>query len=146
MEGRRRWQCSSSTLWHDSTWRSCTRTTPLSPFRGATKDCTLPLGGTVALITQWFPYTGFLAAARYQSSTPAWINSTSTTCPLAHSLRRPHFTGSWPQYAICPIAHCSLPNAHCLQLPTKAGTEPREMGVKSFSVVNKEESFSEREQ
>ena len=80
-----------------------------------------------------------------QSSTPAWINSTSTTCPLAHRLRRPHFTGSWPQYAICPIAHCSLPNAHCPQLPTRAGTEPREMWVKSFSVVNKEESFGEKE-
>ena len=78
-----------------------------------------------------------------QCSTPAWINSASTTSLLAHRLRRPHFTGSWPQYAICPIAHCSLPNAHCPQLPTKAGTEPREMGVKSFSVVNKEESLTE---
>ena len=141
--------CGSRKVWRGqkggkhrgTTWWSCTRTTPLSLLQRLYFAPGRHGRVHYRVVSVHWISSCHKIPCEAQSSTPAWINSTSTTSLFTHKLQRPHFTGSWPQYAICPIAHCSLPNAHCLQLPTKAGTEPREMGVKSFSVVNKEESL-----
>ena len=97
-----------------TTWRSCTRTTPLSLLT----DCTLPLEGTVAFITEWFPYTGFLAATRYLLRLNARplhgltrllrlpCLSTDSDDPISPAV------GHNMPYAQLPIVHCPMPIAH----------------------------------
>ena len=115
-----------------------------------TKDCTLPLEGTVAFITEWFPYTGFPAATRYLVRLKAQplhgltrllrlaCSHTNTDEPISPAV------GHNMPYAQLPIVHCPMPIAH--NCPPKLALGQEKLGVKSFSVVNKEESFSEREQ
>ena len=82
-----------------------------------TKDCTLPLEGTVAFITEWFPYTGFPAATRYLVRLKAQpLHGLTQLLRLACShtnsdeLISPAVGHNMP-YAQLPIVHCPMPIA-----------------------------------